>query len=192
MCVCPCVLSPKICMTSYYIHFSSCLQLRIFSQWQKILLVTNYSALFNKKTAIFNFGIWFRASNLRAVDAANKEGTDLSYYTWMHLWFQCSLSLTMWQGTHPKRWDIYGEALASLPFLLLNKSVPAYNQLDSTSQFQEAGKKSRVYNDILATGLWQENDKSYVRKTGFLSLILVLFCFLMESNMLSRCFRYWR
>lgn len=81
--ICMCALSLRICITSYYIHFSSCLQFRIFSQWQKIVLETNYSALFNKKTAIFNFGIWFRTTKLRAVDAANKEGNDLSYYSWM-------------------------------------------------------------------------------------------------------------
>lgn len=77
--VCVGVLSFRICITSYHIHFSSCLQFRILSQWQKIVLEINESALFNKKTAIFNFGILFRTTNLRAVDAANKEENDLLY-----------------------------------------------------------------------------------------------------------------
>ena len=52
-----------------------------------------------------------------------------------------------------------GESMASLLFLLLSKIVPAYNQLDSTSHFQEAGKKIMVYNDILVTGLCSVNAK---------------------------------
>lgn len=39
--VCVGVLSLRICIPSYYIHFLSCLQFRIFSQWQKIVLETN-------------------------------------------------------------------------------------------------------------------------------------------------------
>lgn len=46
--VCVCPFSQDLHHLLLY-PFSSCLQFRIFSQWQKIVLETNYSALFNRK-----------------------------------------------------------------------------------------------------------------------------------------------
>lgn len=117
---------------------------------------------------------------------------DLSCYSWMRLWLQFCLSL-QYDKTCTQNDEPFLEMTWPFNFssFLKNLYLNTTSLIEQTNFKRLREKKKTCTVSYQLLDLLQRITKS-VRNTGFVSLILVLFCVLLGWNMLSPGFYYWR